>query len=100
VFQRALDVFKVCATLLHFGSLRCSHGRVRDAGISGWQQRVVNPTPPSLSLSTWWQVFLVDVISLTRANCAQPMNYFSSLLVLLLGLKLLLVLVHPRVRQP
>ncbi len=40
------------------------------------------------------QVFLVDVISLTRANCAQPMSYFSSLLVLLLGLKILLLLVR------
>jgi hypothetical protein len=40
------------------------------------------------------KVFLVDVISLTRANCAQPMSYFDSLLVLLVGLKIILVLVR------
>ncbi len=32
--------------------------------------------------------------SLTRANCAQPMTYFSSLLVLLIGLKLVIVAVR------
>ena len=39
------------------------------------------------------RVFLVDVISLTRASCAQPMTYFSSLVVVLVGFKILLALV-------
>jgi hypothetical protein len=36
------------------------------------------------------------VHSLTRANCAQPMSYFSSLLVLLIGLKVVLLAVRKR----
>ncbi len=36
------------------------------------------------------QVFLVDVISLTRISCAQPMSYYTSLVVLLIGFKLTL----------
>jgi hypothetical protein len=38
-----------------------------------------------------FKVFLVDVISLTRAR---PMNYFVGLVVLVMGLKLLLLLVR------
>ena len=38
------------------------------------------------------RVFLVDVISITQANCAQPMTYYASLVVVLLGLKLALAL--------
>ena len=41
-----------------------------------------------------FKVFLVDVISLTRATCARPMNYFVGLVVLVMGLKLLLLLVR------
>ncbi len=37
-------------------------------------------------------MFLADVISLTRANCAQPMNYYTSLVVVLVSFKLVLVL--------
>jgi hypothetical protein len=37
-------------------------------------------------------VFLVDVISLTRANCAQPMSFYTSLVVVLVGFKLVIVL--------
>ena len=36
-------------------------------------------------------MFLADVISLTRANCAQPMSYYTSLVVLLLAFKLVLL---------
>ena len=36
------------------------------------------------------RVFLVDVISLTRANCAQPMSYYDSLVVVLVGFKIVL----------
>ena len=38
------------------------------------------------------RIFLVDVISMTRANCAQPMTYYTNLVVVLLGLKIVLVL--------
>ena len=36
------------------------------------------------------RVFLVDVVSLTRASCTQPMNYYASMMVVLIGLKLAL----------
>ena len=50
------------------------------------------PWPPSfLQFMSSLRVFLVDVISITKANCAAPMDYYSSLLVLLLGLKIVLL---------
>lgn len=52
------------------------------------------PWPPSFQRTLdAMKVFLVDIISLTRANCAQPMNYYDSMVVMLVGLKLLLLLV-------
>jgi hypothetical protein len=38
------------------------------------------------------RLFLVDVVSITKANCAQKMNYYESLMLVLIGLKLALVL--------
>jgi hypothetical protein len=38
------------------------------------------------------RVFLVDVVSITQASCAQPMNYYASLMVVCIGLKLALAL--------
>jgi hypothetical protein len=37
------------------------------------------------------RVFLVDVVSITQASCAQPMNYYASMMVVCVGLKLALV---------
>jgi hypothetical protein len=37
------------------------------------------------------RLFLVDVVSITKANCAQPMNYYASLTLVLVGLKVALV---------
>ena len=51
------------------------------------------PWPPQfMSFISTLRVFLVDVVSITKANCAQPMNYYDSLLLVLVGLKVLLVL--------
>ena len=44
------------------------------------------PWPPSFnSLLSTLRVFLVDVVSITRTNCAQPMNYYGSLMTVLIG---------------
>jgi hypothetical protein len=37
------------------------------------------------------QLFLVDLITVTKANCAQPMNYYQSLLVTLISFKAFVV---------
>jgi hypothetical protein len=37
-------------------------------------------------------VFLVDVVSITQASCAQSMNYYTSMVVVCVGLKLVLAL--------
>ena len=51
------------------------------------------PWPPSfLSFMSSLRVFLIDIISITKANCAQPMNYYTSLVIVLLGMKLILAL--------
>ena len=51
------------------------------------------PWPPEfMSLISTLRVFLVDVISITKANCARPMNYYDSMLVVLIGTKLVLAL--------
>ena len=52
-----------------------------------------------MSFTSSLRVFLVDVISITKANCAQPMNYYTSMLLVLVGLKvvLLLLLIIPLV---
>jgi hypothetical protein len=36
------------------------------------------------------RVFLVDVVAITQASCAQPMNYYASMMVVCVGLKLAL----------
>ena len=47
------------------------------------------PWPPAFqSLLSALRVFLVDVVSITRTNCAQPMNYYASMVVVLVGVKL------------
>jgi hypothetical protein len=38
------------------------------------------------------RVFLVDVVAITQASCAQPMNYYASMMVVCVGLKLALAL--------
>ena len=52
------------------------------------------PWPPQFkALLSVMRVFLVDVVSLTRtASCAQPMTFYSSLALLLIGFKVMLVL--------
>lgn len=54
--------------------------------------------PPSHHTHIFWRsfisslrVFLVDVISLTRTNCTQPMTYYASMVVVLVGLKVVLM---------
>ncbi len=37
------------------------------------------------------KLFLIDVISITRANCAQPMTYFQSMATLLFGIKVAII---------
>ena len=51
------------------------------------------PWPPEfMSFISTLRLFLVDVISITKASCAQPMNYYDSMVVVLLGMKIVLVL--------
>ena len=51
------------------------------------------PWPPVfMSFASVLRVFLVDIISITKANCAQPMNYYASMMILLVGTKVVLVL--------
>jgi hypothetical protein len=38
------------------------------------------------------RVFLVDVVAITQASCAQPMNYYASMMVVCVGLKIALAL--------
>jgi hypothetical protein len=38
------------------------------------------------------RVFLVDVVAITQASCAQPMSYYASMMVVCVGLKLALAL--------
>jgi hypothetical protein len=38
------------------------------------------------------RVFLVDVVAITQASCAQPMDYFTNMMVVCVGLKLALAL--------
>ena len=60
---------------------------------SSWLQIIASassaysiPWPPSFnSLLSTLRIFLVDVVSITRTNCAQPMNYYGSLMTVLIG---------------
>ena len=45
-----------------------------------------------MSFISTLRIFLIDVISITKANCATPMNYYNSMMVVLVGTKLVLVL--------
>jgi hypothetical protein len=38
------------------------------------------------------RVFLIDVVAITQASCAQPMSYYASMMVVCVGLKLALAL--------
>ena len=51
------------------------------------------PWPASFNsfLSTL-RLFLVDVISITRTNCAQPMNYYANMMTVFIGVKIMLAL--------
>ena len=51
------------------------------------------PWPPAfLSFISMLRLFLADIISITKAECSQPMNYYTALLVVLMGLKIALAL--------
>ena len=51
------------------------------------------PWPPAfMSFISSLRVFLIDVVSITKASCTQPMNYYASMMLALLGLKLAVVL--------
>ena len=51
------------------------------------------PWPPQfMSFISTLRLFLIDVISITKANCAQPMNYYGSMMLLLVGFKVVLIL--------
>ena len=51
------------------------------------------PWPPQfMSFISTLRLFLIDVVSITKANCAQPMNYYDSMMVVLVGTKLVLLL--------
>ena len=51
------------------------------------------PWPPQfMAFISTLRLFLVDVISITKANCARPMNYYDSMMVVLVGTKLVLLL--------
>ena len=45
-----------------------------------------------MSLISTLRLFLIDVVSITKANCARPMNYYDSMMVVLVGTKLALLL--------
>ena len=67
----------------------CSGGQILASGSTAYEI----PWPANFSsfLSTL-RLFLVDVISITRTNCAQPMNYYASMMTVLIGVKVVLVL--------
>ena len=51
------------------------------------------PWPPQfMTFISSLRLFLVDVISITKANCARPMNYYDSMMVVLVGTKIVLAL--------
>ena len=51
------------------------------------------PWPPQfMSFISTLRLFLIDVVSITKANCARPMNYYDSMMAVLVGTKLVLVL--------
>ena len=51
------------------------------------------PWPPQfMSFISTLRLFLIDVVSITKANCARPMTYYDSMMVVLVGTKLVLVL--------
>ena len=45
-----------------------------------------------MSFISTLRLFLIDVVSITKANCAQPMNYYDSMVVVLVGTKIVLLL--------
>jgi hypothetical protein len=54
------------------------------------------PPPPIQSFGSYLdtlKLFLVDIISLTKANCSNPMNYYQSLVLVLVGFKAALLTV-------
>lgn len=52
------------------------------------------PWPPEFkNFLSVLELFLADVISLTRANCTTPMTFYTSMVIVLLGFKVLLLLV-------
>lgn len=60
------------------------------------------PWPPQfLSFISSMRLFLMDVVSITKANCAQRMDYFTSMMLVLIGLKVALffLLVGPWLLQ-
>ena len=51
------------------------------------------PWPPQfMAFISTLRVFLIDVVSITKANCARPMNYYDSMMLVLMGTKAVLVL--------
>ena len=86
-----------CQDLWHFYAvvvLTFQHDTLLQSQIIASASAVYDiPWPPAfLSLISTLRIFLVDVVSLTKANCAQPMTFYASLVVILLGLKLALAL--------
>jgi hypothetical protein len=50
------------------------------------------PWPPSFaSLQNAMKLFLIDVISLSKADCASPVLYYQTLLITLLGFKAIII---------
>ena len=45
-----------------------------------------------MSFISTLRVFLVDVVSITKASCAQSMDYYDSMMLVLVGMKVVLIL--------
>ena len=74
------------------GTVRCAH--VYRQIIASASTAYSIPWPPSFKgFLSVLRVFLVDVVSITRTNCAQPMNYYGALVTVLVGVKLSLLLI-------
>ena len=51
------------------------------------------PWPPQfMSFISTLRLFLIDVVSITKASCAQPMNYYDSMMLVLVGMQIVLLL--------
>ena len=72
---------------LDITTARRVHGRVVVQIIASASTVYDIPWPPQfMSFISTMRVFLIDIVSITKANCAQPMNYYASMMLVLVGM--------------